>query len=77
MKGVYRGAIKNYSHSNASIIFSKWIQTIIILITIPADGTMGTCIYMYLLSWFKRFLCILAINKYNNENKVLYTCNKF
>ena len=34
-------------------------------------------IYMYLLAWFKHYLCILAINRYNNENKVLYTCNKF
>ena len=48
---------------------------IILFITIPADGTMS--IYMYLLAWFKHYLCILAINKYNNENKVLYTCNKF
>ena len=40
---------------------------IILLITIPADG-----IFMYLLAWFKHYLCILAINKYNNENKLSF-----
>ena len=28
-------------------------------------------INIYLLSWFKHNLCILAIHKYNNANKVL------
>ena len=28
---------------------------------------------MYLLSWFKHYLCTLAIHKYNNENKVSAT----